>query len=244
MSKFMKLFKSEEERDVFLKENAKSTAPMILLTAGSKIMYGSVANLNDPFIRLTINVSDVSVDTPIVNSVSTYALLGVSADGKKRLLRDNCIRFRKRGKHVVLIYLKSDSFYNGLSFKRCNSIEKVEFLKSVEIINRGMFEKCVNLSEVVMPDSVKIINDGAFYGCKNLKEISLNEGITHIGAESFYMCGLGNDMVIPSTVESIGDYAFYKCDNITSVQFSDIENLKKIGKKSFNDTIKIPQVED
>lgn len=241
MAKFIKTFETEEERDAFLKSNSKSTTPMILWTAGSAVKYGSTAELNNPFIKLTVDVSDVTVDVPVINHISTYALLGVTADGTKRVLRDNCIRFRKSGKHVVQIYLKSKDYYKGLSFKGCGNIVKVEFLKDVDSINKGMFERCYNLSEINIPSGVKTINDSAFYGCKDLKSVTLHEGLINIGEESFFMSGLSGKLEIPSTVETIGNYAFFKCDNVSSVVFKG-NNFKSIGKKAFNNDIELPEI--
>lgn len=88
-----------------------------------------------------------------------------------------------------------------------------------------------------IPKSVKIINNEAF---SSLKATSIifenNSSLNEIKDMAFSSNNLISEITLPGTLQFIGNSAFSNCNKLKDITFSDVNNLKRIGKNAFNGT--------
>ena len=102
------------------------------------------------------------------------------------------------------------------SFKRCVSLETVDFIGTLTSMGGNVFDGCTNLKTVEWPTGVTKISDGTFNGCTSL-EFEIPSWITSIGGSAFKNCDTLVSVTIPDGVTSLGNYVFSRCDNLEEI---------------------------
>ena len=121
---------------------------------------------------------------------------------------------------------------------------------SVQYIATRAFWSCGNLTSVSIHNSVESIGEFAFWGCSSMTEINVGSANAYYSSEdgvlfdkekeTLICCPAGNAgnegvYTIPNSVKTIYSNAFDGCKNLTSVDFSQANDLTSIGGWAFQD---------
>jgi hypothetical protein len=110
------------------------------------------------------------------------------------------------------------------------------FPSSITTIPEGMFEGCENLTSYTIPSQITEIGSYAFRYSGISSISSFPSNITTITDEMFRGCSNLTSFTVPDQITEIGDYAFGNCTNLSSITFSNSNNLKTIGSYAFRNT--------
>ncbi len=140
------------------------------------------------------------------------------------------------------------------------NITSVEILDGLGRINSGAFTNCTSLTDVTVGDSVIAVTKDAFQntalltnaengpvyiggkilytfkGQQTTVEFEIPNGIVCIADYAFQGYSRLNAVHIPASVKGIGTYAFQSCRNLSYVDFASMNNLVRLGYRSFYNT--------
>ena len=133
------------------------------------------------------------------------------------------------------------------AFIYCSSLESIHLSSTLETLGEGKgdgaFESCTSLEEIVLPNTLNVIGEATFKNCQNLKTATLPAGIQKIDNELFLGCMKLAEVknMSKDTLTEIGNSAFESCTKLSSfddsaagtIDFSEFEKLKSIGKRAF-----------
>lgn len=128
------------------------------------------------------------------------------------------------------------------AFSECNNLTSVSVPENVNKIGDGVFGYCSSLVSVYIeneldPEKDEYCGTAMFDGCENLETAVFASGkAKNVSDSMFRHCYKLSNVVLPSSISSIGFEAFMECSSLSTINFSNLLNLKYIGTQAFKDS--------
>lgn len=105
-------------------------------------------------------------------------------------------------------------------------LKSVEITSTVSSLPKAIFKGCKVLTQLTIAEGLQEIGQNAFEECEGLTTVTLPASLTSILSNSFAKCYTLRNINIPSKVNVIELQAFYQCQGLTSVDLSNIQEIK------------------
>lgn len=194
----------------YLFYNCPNLTKVIIPASVKNIGAGAFYNSDD----IDNNIEVIEFNGPPPNTVGENAFPATSGIYKEEYVED--------WKDILI---KSDGYWNGLTFEVPESDETIVTysdgsISSFNIVGEiagtssspyytTKIDNVQNAVNIKFNKAVTAIGDYAFYNCTALTSVTIPEGITSIGYAAFYNCSKLQPTTLPQSIIKLGDYAFY-----------------------------------
>jgi hypothetical protein len=133
------------------------------------------------------------------------------------------------------------------AFYKVVNLTEIVIPDSVTVMGTRVFQNCTSLTRAVLPKGLTVIPAGCFEYAP-LYEITIPETVVEIQANAFayyelsssipeeFRPRLMSSVTIPASVQCIGAAAFFAQQNLATIVFEDVANLKSMGAGAFDST--------
>jgi hypothetical protein len=148
---------------------------------------------------------------------------------------------------------------NSQAFMNNTALASIEFPATVTKLASEAFRNCSGLTEVTIPATIttmeanvfwnsgvktatvacSTLGQGAFYQCAQLETVTIEEGVQVLGINdggAFHGCSKLATVNIPSTVTTLARNVFRDCTSLTTVNFTEGNQLETIPDYAFSNT--------
>lgn len=232
--KYLKVFKTDEERQVF--EKTIDCWPIITLTTYKQEIGGSLnyydeddINIYTPFNYILYKTDENEIINNLYNIESYDIISHTYNNGSGVITFENDINSTPdifAYTNVAEITIPNGVKTIGcMSFIFCENLKKINIPKSITEIESQVFCDCLSLDNVILPNITKI-NFSTFAGCVSLKSITIPDSVTEIDWNAFSYCESLSNIKLSKNLETIGHGAFSGCTSLTSIEIP--ESTKNI----------------
>jgi len=168
-------------------------------------------------------------ECPNIKSLNMNNLINLKTIGSSFLGKSKIIKLDLRNS-LLLIHIHNEFMHHS------NELEEIFFPKSIKRLGSSFLINCPSLKTINIDDLTNLSDIGDnFLSGTGIISIDLRKLTNLVKIPNNFMnnCKDLKELYLPSSIEEIGNDFLKDCPNITTINFNELPNIKKLG-SNFN----------